>query len=177
MKLLTCIGLAALVELGGAVMVVPAQDQTLRVLDVEETRRFLPDRVPMEANLIPVDPNRSAALQFPDKARFAVAALSTVGLDAAARNRYQYVFVSEAKLRLDRWSIPAGMVGVAIEPPSEPNAPRCQMVTRDFSGTELDRVILTLNPTGKEGSLELIPKGGTEFELRIGKYVIQGAQK
>jgi hypothetical protein len=175
MKAMMACGLAAAMAVGGCISVL-GQEEGLKLLDPEATRRFLPDRVPMETDLIPVDSRNATALQFPNKSRVAFAALSTSGLSADMQKKYQYVFVSETRVKLDRWSLPAGMVGVSLEP-AAPDAPTRTMIGRDFSGSEIDRVQLKLDPQGKEGSVSFVPKSATTFELRIGKYVVEGTAR
>ncbi len=170
-------GLALAYVLGGLYVQMPAQEENCKVLDTEAGRRFLPDRVPMEADMIPVDTKAFSALQFANKSRIAVAGLLTAGLSDATQKKYQYVFISETRLKLDRWNIPAGMVGLAFDANSKQDAPTRSMSVRDFSGSEIDRITLNLDPGGSAATVGLTPKGPGEFELRIGKYVIKGSQK
>ncbi len=170
-------GLALVYILGGLYLLLPAQEENCKVLDPEASRRFLPDRVPMEMDVIPVDAKNSAALQFPNKSRIAIAALVTSGMSDATQKKYQYVFISETRLKLDRWNIPAGMVGLAFDAGSKPDSPTRTMVVRDFSGSEIDTITLKLDPSASATGVALTPKGPGDFELRVGKYVIRGNQK
>ncbi len=169
--------LAVLILGGGALRDVLAQGESCRLMTLEEIRKFLPDRVPMEAESIALDSKYTSALQFPDKSRFAVAALVTSGLSGEMRQKYQYVFIAESRLRLDKWNIPAGMIGFALEPEKSPGAPARVMVIRDFMGAELERPVLRLDPGAADNQVVLAPKGTNGFELRIGKYLISGIQR
>jgi hypothetical protein len=162
---------------GGLLCYALAQGEMCRVLTQEEGRRFLPDRVPMESDSIQVDSKNFAALQFPDKSRFAIALLVNSGLSSEMRQKYQFVLISETRLRLERWNIQAGMSGIALEPGKTPDAPTRVMIVRDFIGTETERAILKLDPSAPEAPLSIVPKGPTSFELRIGKYSISGSQR
>jgi hypothetical protein len=173
--LLGCMAVLALV--GSPIHNVRAQGGTSRILTQEEIRKFLPDRVPMETESIAVDPKTSAALEFPDKTRLAVAALDPAGLSNEMRQKYQFVIISETRLKLDRWNIPAGMCGVALDPDKGADAPTRALTLRDFLGSELDRLILKLDPGAPEAQVLLTPKGPNGFELRFGKYVVSGTQK
>jgi len=94
------------------------------------------------------------------------------------RQKYQFVFVSETRVRLDRWNVPAGMVGMGFEPAKDENAPTRVLIARDFTGNEIERIIFRLDPNAKEASvISFTPKGPRDFELRIGRYVIQGTQR
>lgn len=170
-------GLALAYVLGGPYVLLPAQEENCKVLDPEAGRRFLPDRVPMELDVIPVDTKNFSALQFSNKSRIAIAGLLTSGMADATQKKYQYVFISETRLKLDRWNIPAGMVGLSFDAGSKPDAPTRAMVVRDFSGSEIDRITLKLDPGSSATNVSLTPKGSNDFELRIGKYVINGSQK
>ena len=169
--------LAVLVMVGISIRLIPAQEGTCRLLTPEETRKFLPDRVPMETDSIAVDSKICSALQFPDKTRIAVAVLVTAGLSNEMRQKYQYVFISETRIRLDRWNIQAGMSGLAFEPAKGTDAPTRVLIVRDFLGAEVDRPVLQLDPNAPDLQVSLTPKGPTGFELRLGKYVISGVQR
>lgn len=169
--------LAVLVMVGSSIRLVPAQEGTCRLLTPEEARKFLPDRVPMETESIAVDSKTCVALQFPDKTRIAVAALVNAGLSNEMRQKYQYVFISETRVRLDRWNIPAGMCGVALEPEKGADAPARTLIVRDFLGAEVERPVLKLDPNAPDARVSLTPKGPNGFELRFGKYVISGTQR
>jgi hypothetical protein len=151
------------------------QENVLHVLEPDAGRKFLPDRVPLEAELIPVDITRFTVVQFPDNSRAAIAALVTSGLTPEMRKKYQYVFISETRLRLDRWNIPAGMVGLALE--GEGETPTRALIARDFNGAEIDRLVLQLDAAATEGAVSMTPKGPKDFELHIGKYLIKGSQR
>jgi hypothetical protein len=170
-------GLAIVFILGSAFILLLAQEENCRLLNLEEGRRFLPDRVPMEMDTIPVDNQKFSALQFPNKSRIAIAVLQSSGMPDAVQKKYQFVLIAETRLKLDRANIPAGMVGLAFEPESKPDAPARTLIARDFSGSEIDRITLKLDPSGQAATIALTPKGPRDFELRIGKYVIQGSQR
>ncbi|HYK87714.1 MAG TPA: hypothetical protein VE398_03020 [Acidobacteriota bacterium] len=157
-------------------IVLLAQEENCRSLDADAGRRFLPDRVPMEMDVIPVDNKNFSAIQFPNKSRIAIAGLITSGMSDATQKKYQYVLIAETRLKLDRWNVPAGMVGLSFESEAKPDAPTRVLVMRDFSGSEIDRITLKLDPNSPAGTISLTPKGTTDFELRIGKYVIPGKQ-
>ncbi len=161
--------------LAGSYLVMVAQEGGVRLLDADAARRFLPDRVPMETEMIPVDGKSVAVLQFPDKTRFGVAVLVSGALTPEMKTKYQYVMVSETRLRLDRWSLPAGMVGLALEGNKE--APSRALIARDFNGAELERIMMKLDAAASGGAVALTPKGAKNFTLRIDKYVIEGSQK
>jgi hypothetical protein len=170
-------GLAIVFILGSSFVLLLAQEENCRLLTLEEGRRFLPDRVPMEMDTIPVDNKNFSALLFPNKSRIAIAVLQTSGMPDAVQKKYQFVFVAETRLKLDRSNIPAGIIGLAFEPESKPDAPTRTLIARDFSGSEIDRITLKLDPSGQAATVALTPKGPGDFELRIGKHVIQGSQR
>jgi hypothetical protein len=169
-------GLAMAFILGSSFALLQAQEENCRVLNPEESRRFLPDRVPMEMDVIPVDIKTSSAIQFPNKTRTAIAGLTTSGMSDAAQKKYQFVLISETRLKLDRWNIPAGMVALSFVQESKPDAPTRTMTVRDFSGSEIERIVLKLDPSSPAEAVSLTPKGPREFDLRVGKYVILGKQ-
>lgn len=177
MKLTTCIGLAALLALGAAPSFAQSDVPTCRLLDQTAALRFVPDKVPLEMESIPVDTKNIAALVFPNKARAAIVPLLTSGYSADIREKYQYVFVTETRLRFDRWSVPSGMVGLGFEPSPDREAPVRYLVARDFSGAEIDRIPMKLDNSSPAVPVSLTPKGEKEFELRLGRYVIQGTQR
>ncbi len=171
-------GLAILLVTGVWALMVQAQESGCRLLDPETARRFLPDRVPMETEAIPLDMKNVAALEFPDRSRVAFAALIDSGLSAEMRQKYQYVLVSETRIRLDEWNVPAGVVGLGFEPGKGENEPTRTLIIRDFTGNEIDRIILSLDPNARESTaVGFASKGPKEFELRVGRYVIQGLQR
>ena len=163
--------------LASSFLLVLAQENFCRRLDAEAAKRFLPDRVPLETEVIPVDAKVVAALQFPNKARLVIAALATGSFSREVREKYQYILISETRIKLDRWTIPSGIVGLALEPQSDDAAPTRSLISRDFSGSEIDRLAMRLDAGSASVPLSLTPKSANEFELRIGKYVIAGAQK
>ncbi len=169
--------LILLVILGGGLPGLLAQEDKCRAMDPESGRKFLPDRAPLGPDSIAIDNKIFSGIQFPDKARTAIAALTTSGLSEEARRKFQYVLVSESKLKLGRWTIPAGMNGLGLAPAGPDNPPTRILITYDFLGTETERIALTLDPQAEDVPLALIPKGPKEFELRIGKYSIQGSQR
>ncbi len=153
-----------------------AQEENCKLLDEEAGRRFLPDRVPMETDVIPLDSKNFSAIQFPNKSRIAVAGLLTSGLSDSMQKKYQYVLIAETRLKLDRWNIPAGMVGLSFEPGAKPDAPTRTLTVRDFSGSEVEKISLKLIQGDAAANVALTPKGPRDFELRIGKYAILGKQ-
>ena len=153
-----------------------AQADFCRLLDREASRMFVPDRIPMETELLAVDSRNVAALQFPDKSRLAFAAIATAGLSAQMRAKYQYVLISEARLQLGGTNLPPGMVGFSLEA-TDNNAATGTLVAREISGREIDRLSLQQDPEATSSNISLTPKGPKEFELRLGKYIIQGAQR
>ncbi len=171
-------GLAILLIPGVWPLTVQAQEGNCRLLDLDAARRFLPDRVPMEAEAIPLDMRNVAALEFPDKSRIALAALMNSDLSAQMRQKYQYVFVSETRIRLNGWNVPAGMVGLGFEPGKGEDEPTRALIARDFTGSEIDRIILRLDPNAQESTaIRFASTGPKEFELHVGRYVIQGLQR
>jgi hypothetical protein len=80
------------------------------------------------------------------------------------------------RIKLDRWNLPAGMVGVSLEP-AAPDAPFRTLIGRDFSGSEIDRIQLKLDPEGKDGGVAFVVTGPSAFQLRIGKYVAEGTAR
>ena len=166
----------ALVMILASLSLLSAQTDFCRLLDREASRMFVPDRVPMETELVAVDSRNVAALQFPDKSRLAFAAIVTSGLSAQIRAKYQYVLISEARLQLGGTSLPAGMVGFGLEATGN-SAGTGTLVAREISGREIDRLSLRQDPEAKSSNISLTPKGPKEFELHIGKYIIQGAQR
>ncbi len=167
-------GLLLVVILACAHGSLPAQGEGLLVLDPEAGRRFLPDRVPMEAEMIPVDMKNYAVLQFPDKTRAGVAGLVTAGLAGDMKQKYQYVLVSETKLKFGRWILPAGMVGLSLDGDKE--TPTKVLTARDFNGSVIDRLTLQFDGAAPASAVSLAPKG-QEFTMHIGKYLIQGSQR
>ncbi len=171
------LGVFAVVLAGGASCRAQAQGEGARLLTPEELRKFLPDRVPMESELIALDAKYSCAMQFSDKTRLGVAALVTSSLSGDMRKKYQYVFIAETRLKLDRWYLPAGMTGFSLEPESSPGAAARTMVVRDFMGSELERPVLKMDPGAADAQILLAPRGPNGFELHIGKYLISGTQR
>ncbi len=175
MRRLIIYGLA-IFALGCPFVLLRAQGENCKQLDSDAGRKFLPDRVPMEMDVIPVDSTNFSAIQFPNKSRIAIAKLLTTGMSEAVQKKYQYVLIAETRLKLDRWNVPAGMVGLSFESEAKSDAPTRTLIMRDFSGSEVDRITLKLDAAGPATALALTPKGPTGFELRIGRYVIQGKQ-
>lgn len=169
--------LAVMFVVGGSFCYLSAQGEMCRLLNQDETRKFLPDRVPMESDLVALDSKNCSALQFPDKSRMAIAVLLKSGLSSEMQQKYQYLLISETRLKLDKWNLPAGMAGIALEPEKDKDAPTCTMIVRDFMGAELDRLTLKLDSSAPETTISLTPKGPNSFELRIGKYTISGMQR
>ena len=151
-----------------------AQEEEPRILDADASHRFLPDRVPMETEMIPVDVKNCSVLQFPDKTRAGIAGLVTASLGGDMQQKYQYVLVSETKLKFERWTLPAGMVGLSLDGDKE--TPTRALIARDFNGSVIDRLTLKLDAAAPASTVSLAPKG-KDFTMHIGKYVIQGSQK
>lgn len=168
---------AVVIIAGGLLCTALPQGDMCRVLTPEEARKFLPDRVPMESDSIQVDSKNFAALQFPDKSRFAIASLLNSGLSVEMRQKYQFVLISESRIKLDRWSVQAGMNGIALEPDKTADPPTRVMVIRDFTGAETERAVLKLDPSSQDVPFSIVPKGPTSFDLHIGKYFISGSQR
>jgi hypothetical protein len=172
------VGMTIFAALGACMCETRAQEGGCKVLDAASARRYLPDRVPMETEVIQVDMNHVAAIEFPDKARVAAAQLSNSGLSAQMRQKYQYVLVAEAKVRLDHLNLPAGMVGLGFAAENAKDAPARTMIARDFTGSEIGQVSLSLATNARdESSISFVPKGANEFELNLGGYVVQGAER
>jgi hypothetical protein len=168
-------GLVLMMVLAG-ISLLSAQADFCKLLDREASRMFVPDRIPMETELLAVDSRYVAALQFPDQSRLAFVAIATSGLSAQIRARYQYVLISEARLQLGGTNFPPGMVGFGLET-TDANAVTGTLVAREVGGREIDRLALRQDPEAKSTGIFLMPRGPKEFELRIGKYIIQGAQR
>ena len=171
------LGVFVVLLFGSSFLLLFAWQEHCKAMDAESCRRFLPDRVPMESESIQVDNKNSAGIQFPNQARIAIAALVSSGLSKEMQQKYQYAFVSEARVRLDRWSIPAGMVGLGPGPNGAQGGQTLALTARDFLGNEIETIILTLDPNATDDKISMTPKGPAAFELRIGKYVIQGTQR
>jgi hypothetical protein len=172
------VGLAVIIALCECLPELQAQESACKVLDAAAARRYLPDRVPMEAEVIAVDMNSVAAIEFVDKSRIAFARLTDAGLSAEMKQKYQYVLVSEARLKLDQLNLPAGMIGMAFALEKAAGAPTRILIARDFSGSEIGRITLHADPNARdESSVGFASKGPKEFELSVGKYVVQGAQR
>jgi hypothetical protein len=154
-----------------------AQNATVRRLDPSDVKRFLPDRVPLETEVIPVDNSVSSGLVFSDKSRLVVASLAVRGFSNEVRQKYQFILISETRINLGRWSIPSGIVGLGLEPQKGEPAPTRILISRDFSGAEIDRIVMNLDIASPGEALALTPTGEGGFELRIGKYVIEGSKK
>ncbi len=163
--------------LAGSFLLSLAQEDVCRRLEADAARRFLPDRVPLESEVVPVDGKVVAGLQFPNKARLVIASLATAGFPNDFKTKYQFILISEARIKLGRWTIPSGLVGLALEPQSDSGAPIRNLITRDFSGAEIDHITMQLDAASPPAPLALTPKAGTAFELRMGKYVIEGELK
>jgi hypothetical protein len=173
-KQISALGLV-LATILGACVVGHAQDETVRLLEPQAARRFLPDRVPMETDMIGVDAGTCAVLQFPDKTRLGLAVLVTASLTADMKKKYEYALVSETRVKLGRWTLPAGMVGLSLQGVAQ--APVRTLVARDFNGAEIERITLQLDASAPEAPIALKPTGTREFTLYIGKYAIQGSQR
>ena len=172
------LGLTILVSLGACLPEPMAQESACKALDAAAARRYLPDRVPMETEVIPVDVNSVAAIEFPDKSRVAFAQLSNSGLSAEMKQKYQYVLVAEARVKLGQLNLPAGMIGIAFVPNKAAGAATRTLIARDFSGSEIGEIDLRIDPNAKdESSIGFASRGPKQFELSIGKYVVQGAQR
>ena len=172
------VGLAIFFALGACLPGIRAQEGVIKVLDPAAARRYLPDRVPMETEVIAVDMNNVAAIEFLDKSRMAIAQLTSAGLSAEMKQKYQYVLVSEARVKLDRLNLPAGMIGMAFAGEKVKDAPTRTLIARDFSGSEIGQVSLRMDPNAKDdSSIGFAAKGAKEFALSVGRYVIQGAQR
>ncbi len=172
------VGPALFVALCACLPEMEAQEGGCKVLDTAAARRYLPDRVPMETEVIPVDMNRACAIEFTDKSRIAFAQLSNAGLSAEMKQKYQYVLVSEARVKMDQLNLPAGMIGMALAPEKAGGSTTRTLIARDFSGSEIGQITLRLNPnSGDESSVGFACKDPKGFELSVGKYVVQGAQR
>jgi hypothetical protein len=158
------------------VSLLSAQEDFCKLLDRVASRMFVPDKIPIETEMLTVDSRNAAALQFPDKSRMAFAAIVTSGLSAQFRANYQYVLISESRLHLGGVDFAPGMAGFGLEA-ADKNAATSTLVARDVGGNEIDRLALQQDLGAKSSSISLTPKGPREFELHIGKYVIQGAQR
>jgi hypothetical protein len=170
--------LAVFVFLGACLPELQAQEGACKILDTAAARRYLPDRVPMETEVISVDMSNVAAIEFTDKSRVAFARLTDAGLSAQMKQKYQYVLVSEARLRLDQLNLPAGMIGMAFAPEGAAGATTRTLIARDFSGSEIGRIALREDPNARdESAVGFASKGPGGFELSVGKYVVQGAQR
>ncbi len=179
MKPRFAIGLALLLLLAAPFHFARAQQESkmCRSLDERAVLKILPHRVPLEAETIPVDSRNFSAIQFPDGSRIVIAPLITSGYSQDVQAKYQYVFVSETSTYLDRSRIPSGLIGFGLKPEPDREAPTRTLVARNFSGEEIDIVTLQLDTSSPAKAVSLVPKGEKEFELRIGRYVIQGRQK
>ena len=114
--------------------------------------------MPLEAESVALEGRSVAALEFPDQTRLVIAPLLTSGLPSAFRQKYEFILVSETRVRLGRWDLPSGMVGIALEPENL-DAPTRMLIARDFSGNEIERVALSLATGGKAARLSLVLKG------------------
>jgi hypothetical protein len=154
------------------------QDRSaLQLLDQNSARRLLPDKVPLEMETIPADAKNLAALQFADGLRIVFAPLVTSGYAADFREKYAYILVGETGIQLDQWTLPAGMVGLGWEGPTDPDAPTRCLVARDFTGAVINRITMRLDLSAAELRVGLKITGANEFELRLGKYVIRGSER
>jgi len=172
------VGLAIFVAWGTCLHQLQAQEGVCKVLDKAAAQRYLPDRVPMETEVIQVDMSNVAAIEFPDKSRIAFAQLANAGLSAEMKQKYQYVLVSEARVKLDRLNLPAGMIGMAFVPEKAEGATTRTLIARDFSGSEIGQITFLVDTNAKvDSSVGFASKGPKEFALSVGKYVVQGAQR
>lgn len=144
-----------------------------RPLDNHQALRFVPDRVPFEADSLPVDAKAIAALEFPDKARIAIAPLLTSG---STKTKYEFVMFSESRFVVGGTPLPSGLIGLGFEP-GEKDAPTRTLIARDFTGSEIGRFCLELDPATKVPGVALVPTGAKTFELRIGSYAVEASQK
>jgi hypothetical protein len=165
------------VILASTFLLLLAQDSLCRRLDTDAAKRFLPDRVPLESEVIPVDSRVLTGLQFSDKTRLVIAALATGGYSNSIRQKFQYILVSETRIKLDRWMIPSGIVGLGMAPQPDESSPTRMLILLDFTGSEIDRLTMNLDTSSPSVPLALTPKGDAEFELRIGKYAIHGLKR
>ncbi len=172
------VGVVMFAAFGAWLPEIRAQEGGCKVLDPSAARRYLPDRVPLETELIPVDMSHVAAIEFPDKSRVAVALLASSGLSAQMKKKYRYVLVAEARVRLDQLNLPAGMIGLGFASENVKDAATSTMIARDFSGSEIGQISLSLSPNAREeSSVSFVPQGADKFELNLGGYVVQGAQR
>ncbi len=147
------------------------------LLDPQSALRLVPDRVPLETEAFPVDARNLAAIQFPDTTRIAIAALITSGYATDMRSKYQFILVSETRVYLGRTCLPSGMVGFGLKPEENREALTRTLVARDFAGNEIEHITLQLDTSRPPTVVSLTPKGEKEFELRFGRYVVQGRQR
>jgi hypothetical protein len=154
----------------------PEEINRSRMLDLTDARKFVPDRVPLEMESVLVDTARISAIVFPDQKRLAVAPLLTSSYGSEFRSKYQFLLITETRLRLGRFSLTSGMIGIGLDP-IETNAAAMNVVTRDFSGGEIERLTLDLGENGPTTRVTLVPKGDKAFELWIGKFMIAGTQR
>src|SRR5688572_29876174 len=106
MKRLAGIVLALLPVVGA--FNVPAHSQEepkCRVLDANEAKELLPERVWLKTGTIPVDMKHFTGLQFTDKTRVAIAPLITSGYEPGIQKQYGFVLVSETRLGLGNWTL------------------------------------------------------------------------
>ncbi len=179
MKLALARGIMLIVFLGMPLHSVPAQEgtKTCISLDPQSALRLIPDKVPLETEAIPVDTRNLAAIQFPDKTRLAIAPLITSGYATDMRSKYHFILVSETRVYLGRTCLPAGVVGLGLKPEENREALTRTLVARDFTGNEIEHVTLQLDTSRPPTVVSLTPKGEKEFELRFGRYVVQGRQR
>ena len=147
-----------------------------RMLGNTEARRFVPDRVPLETEIVAVDYSRISAVEFADKTRLAIAPLLISSGSFEFKRKYQFVLVTEARLRLGKSSLPSGLVAIGLEP-VETDAAVMNLLTRDFSGSEIDRLFLHLGENGPSARVAIVPKGEKTFELWIGRFMTEGTKR
>lgn len=169
-----CILALAALLVGPFVLMASAQETPLcRPLDATQALRFVPDRVPFETDSLPVDARTIAALEFPDKARVAIAPLMTSG---SMKQKYEFVIFSESRLVIGGTRLPSGLIGLGFEP-GDRDATTRTVIARDFTGTEVGRFCMELDPAAKAAGVALVPTKDKAFELRIGAYAVEGMQK
>ena len=166
------------IVLAFSLLALPAQDKlpVCRSLGRYEAYGFLPRTVPLETGIIPVATNYSSVIQFPDKSRVGIAPLIACGFGPDISERYQFVFASETNVILDGQRIPAGLVGLGMELDTEAVPLTRVLVALDLSGKEIASIKLHRYVMGPSVPLQLVPKGSSQFELRLGNHVVQGVQ-
>lgn len=152
-------------------------DQKCNSLDNAAALQFVPDWVPLESEVIPIDTGNLSAVRFPDRSRVAIAPLRTSSYSRVIQDKYQFILVSETRLMVEEVIIPSGLTGLSLEPEPGTEGPACTLVARDFTGREISRIGMQADNTRQPSRVSIVPGEQGGFVIRFGAYKVEGRQR